>query len=149
MSERTFFNQGNILVTDKRAVLAGKTYSMANVTSVRMGVVYPSTTGAWLLVAFGATLLALAAFFLLGCGSSAIGNPNGATITSTLLCAGTPGFAGLICLVAGLVWARSLKPTYTVRIGSASGEVDGMRSQRKDVIEEVVAAINQAFIERA
>jgi hypothetical protein len=40
------------------------------------------------------------------------------------------------------------KPTYMVRIGSASGEADVLGSKDRDPIEHIVRAMNKAIIER-
>jgi hypothetical protein len=55
---------------------------------------------------------------------------------------------GVILLGLGILIAAIVKPTYTVRIGSASGETDAISSNDKKYIQAIVRAMNEAFIER-
>ena len=129
MAEKEYLKQGNIVITNSRAVLGGKTYSMANVTSVAIGEQSGRGCG-FLLIAFGiiAVLLALA-----GGGFMPGGTAGGLLVALILLGVG--------------IWI-TLSKSYTVRIGSASGESDGMTSRNRGEIEQIVEAMNQAIIER-
>ncbi len=46
----------------------------------------------------------------------------------------------------GLVWFLLLKDKYSVRINSNSGEVDGYISKDKELIQNIVNAVNNAII---
>ena len=51
-------------------------------------------------------------------------------------------------MVVGGVWYVSLKDKFILRISTASGEVDATASKDREYIKEVVAALNQAIVER-
>src|SRR5262245_47100181 len=105
--EKEYYRNGNVLVTNTRAELGDRTFVMANVTAVSM-TTRPANYG------FAGVLLLVGAIFIL---SGFVGIPaNGLPalfIGLTL---------GLILCSIGFVWFRSLKPTYSVHLGSASGE---------------------------
>lgn len=126
-SEVTFYtDQTGIRITNARAIIGARTYSMANLTTVTVGVTSPSYGGAiW-------TILIGAVIFLAGAGNSS----GGAAIF------------GLLVLGGGIWWAKSLKPTYHVRIGSAGGESNALSSFDRKYIEGVAAALNEAIIKR-
>jgi hypothetical protein len=120
--ERTYYSDGTITITNARAVLGGKTYAMANITSVSTFTQAPSQTGASLLGLFGLSL------GLVGSG-----------VVSVL------GWA--LFAIGALVFFKR-KPTYCVRLGSASGEANALTDGRKDYIEKIVAALNEAIVKR-
>ena len=125
MAENTYLNKGGVQVSNTRTIMAGKTYSMANITSVSMGEQRGNGTGA---IGLGVVVGAFALFVL----------PSDMR-----------GIALLIALIfIGLeVWAIT-QVTYSVKIGSTSGETQGMTSKKRGEIEEIVEAINRAIIER-
>lgn len=55
---------------------------------------------------------------------------------------------GALMLVAGLVIAALSKPSYIVRLGSASGEADALISKDREYIQKIVNALNEAIIKR-
>ena len=132
-SERTILQEGTVQITDKRALLGAKTYSMANVTSVTLAEDKP---GVALPVIFGTLgVFSLAAYVcVLVLGES----------VSTVLIIGI-FFSGL----AALLYFAKGGPKYIVRIGSASGEIDGMISRDREQIEKIVKAINDAIVMRS
>ena len=125
MAENTYLNKGGVQVSNTRTIMAGKTYSMANITSVSMGEQRGNGTGA---IGLGVVVGAFALFVL----------PSDMR-----------GLALLIALIfIGLgVWVIT-QVTYSVKIGSTSGETQGMTSKKRGEIEEIVEAINRAIIER-
>lgn len=137
-SEVIILNQGDIRITNKRAVLGAKTYAMANITSVSMTyedkkgglipfifvVVGLMVGGCVLLFSFSASGLLFWTIFLIG-----------ALITFLMV-----GLGVLIYL--------SSKPTYFVRVGSASGEANVLHSSDKAQITKIVQAINKAIVSR-
>jgi hypothetical protein len=131
MSETTYYSDGEFQVTNARAVLRGKTYAMANITSVAVGAKEKSR---WWIV-----LISLGVFLGLFLVAQSFVN------WSILL-----PVVGLPALGLGIFLAVSLprKYIYTVRIGSASGETDALASTNKEHIEKIVKAMNQAIIER-
>jgi len=126
--EIAVYHDENIRVTNLRAMLQGKTYAMANVTSVSMYTQFGNKApGVTLAVLGGLTLLA--------------------AIASTELRGCFLGFGGLM-LTIGVLAAWAAKDTYWVRIGSASGETNALSSRDRDYITRVVAAMNDAIVHR-
>lgn len=130
MSEETSFysDQSGVRVTDKRVIIKSTTYSLANITSVSTRIEYPGQTGPLLFMAIGALVL--------------IGGFGGR---------GNGGMAvfGLVLGLAGYFWYRGNKPTWHLRISSASGESTPLSSQNQQWIEGIARAINEAIIHRA
>jgi hypothetical protein len=122
-AEKVYYSDGAITVTSTRAILEGKTYAMANVTSVSL-----AETREW--AGCGGLLLLLGilpALFLFG-GSELI------------------GLIGLAMLIGGIA-AMNAK-SYVVRIGSASGEANVLQNKDRQHIQKIVDAVNRAIIER-
>ncbi len=124
--ETTLYEKGSTRITNSRAVLGPTTYAMNNITSVSLAKEEPSGCIAWALMGIGlfAGIIGIAAEI-----SGAI-------------------FIGVIFFILGVLVFNSNKPSFIVRIGSASGETDGLRSQDQQEIQEVVEAINEAIIQR-
>lgn len=121
-------NDGAILVSSTRAVMNGKTYALANVTSVYMAKISPKAGCPVLLGALGAITL----FMAISAGSGS---------GSTLL-------VGVVCLVLAGIWFMRLKPTYELKLASSSAETHALSSRDRAMIESVVDAINTAIVDR-
>lgn len=130
--EHVFLNEGNVFVSNSRAVIAGTTYSLANITSVRKGRTPPKRGCAILLVA-GAAILAVISLSLL---SEDMG--SGLVVL----------FFGVGLGALGVVWFRSLKPTFHVLTASASGETQALSSTDENLIDRVVHALSEAIVYR-
>jgi Family of unknown function (DUF6232) len=128
MAEETTFyaDQKNVRVTDKRVILGTTTYALANITSVSTSVESPSYVGPILIF-----LVAAASLF------------GGLTTQS-----GAMWFIAALLVAVGALWFRSLKPTWHLRIASASGETSPLESQDQKHIDDVARAINEAIIHR-
>ena len=122
--EKTYYQDNKVLVTSTRAVLGAKTYAMANITSVFLGKVKRARV-------WGIIIALIGLIYLIG--------SLGADGQCTLL-------AFLLLIIGGLM--IFLAKPFAVRIGSASGEVDGLRHRSKKYAQKVVSAINQAIVER-
>ena len=132
MSEITYYSQGEVQVTNVRAVLGGKTYAMTSITSVSIGAKAKSRL--WI------SLLSLVVYLglLIVIGSYVSGQilyPIAALLTIGL---------GIV-----LVLRVPRRYSYTVRINSASGETDALSSKNRRDIEKIVDAMHQAIIARA
>lgn len=131
--ERVVLKEGNVQITNKRAVLGSKTYSMANITSVSNHIVQPNRVFPIVLIGLGALAVFLFLWMLL------IGQP----VPSVLV-------LGLFLGGGGFLWIFVVGgPKYVVRIGSASGEVNALFSKDKDLINRIVKAINDAIVMRS
>ena len=126
MSETTFYQDGDVTVTNARAILGAKTYAMSNITSVAMGT-KPAERG----VGIGLVLAGLVLGVI------------GASVPSAPLI-----FLAVPFLGGGIAAAAIAKPSYIVRIGSASGESDALASQDEKHVKEIVAALNEAIVGR-
>ena len=126
-SEEVIYRDGNITVTNTRAILGGKTYAMANVTSVAMGKKAANRAPG--------IIVTLVGVIVAGCTISGDGFGVGAVI-------------GIMLLVAGIVVAVLVKDKYIVSIGSASGEINALTSPSKEYIMKIVVAINKAIARR-
>lgn len=122
--EKVYYSDGAITVTSTRAVLGGKTYAMANVTSVSLGENQSGVGCAIALIALGG-LMALA-----------ITSKESAGV----------GVLGLGMLAIGIYLLKS--KTFIVRIGSASGEANALQSKDRDYTQKIVDAVSEAIIER-
>ena len=130
--EQVFLNEGDLFVSNTRVNIGGQTYATANITAVSSKTIPPSKRGAIVLIIIGAI------FAMIGFGSFSASVGAGIVL---LIIAG-------IFLAGGILWLRSLKPTYTVMVGSAGGEKEALSSKDGEIIDGVVAAINDAIIAR-
>lgn len=125
--EITFYSDvRGVRITNTRAIVGATTYAMANITSVSMAE-KPANRKLGIVVAI-LGLIILVITYQLGSSGGVI--------------------FGVILLGLGILIAAIVKPTYTVRIGSASGETDAISSNDKKYIQAIVRAMNEAFIER-
>lgn len=126
-TEPTFYSdERGVRVTPTRLIIGSTTYAMANISSIRTERRDPSRRSAYITALIG---LGILIFF------AAIGVGPGIGI-------------GVIVLGAGLAWAFYLKPTYNLKLTSASGETDALSSKDKDYIDHIAIAINEALIRR-
>jgi hypothetical protein len=121
--EKVYYSNGEITVTSRRAIMGGKTYAMANVTSVSMAQVQESAGS-------GCVLLFIGVLTLL------IFSPYGMLL----------GLIGICIVLLAIVLMSS--SSYVVRIGSASGEANALKNKDRQYIQQIVDAVNQAIIER-
>ena len=125
--ETSILEEGNVKITNLRAIIGTKTYAMSNVTSVSLGKKKESNTPLGLII--------------LG---AAMGISGLFTLPDTLVCVGIGG----VLAVMGVFGALNSKPTYMVRIGSASGESNILESTDLEQISRIVAAMNDAIVRR-
>jgi hypothetical protein len=138
-NEQVILEEGQVRITNLRAILGPKTYAMSNITSVTMAKSQPGTCLPFALLLGGAALLAL---FLLS-AYSALSSPRTTDAPSWILLV-----VGAISLAIGIIVHRGAKPDYIVKIGSASGESNALSSRDRASIERIVGAMNQAIVMR-
>lgn len=127
-AEKTYYQGGQVTITSTRAVFWSNTYALANITSVSALAVPASALVPFLLV--GGGVLAI----LFG-----VVSPD-----NQLACWGI----GAVLVVAGVLYGRAQKPAYVVKIGTAGAEQRAYTSQDKDEIDRIVAALNEAIVQR-
>lgn len=129
MSEEIVIHEdAEVKITNLRAVLGGKTYSIANITSVGAKEESPSGCVPAGLIIFG--------LFLLFIGMSDLRSNLGYLITGVVL-------SGL-----GFLAARSAKPDFILQIATAAGEVKALSSKDKAYIQKITDALNDAIIKK-
>lgn len=121
MAEQNFFNEAGITVTNARFIAGGQTHAMSGITAVKSFKHTPSKKGPIILIILGL-------LFLLA--------PDEAKII------------GLLLLAGGITWLVLKKPTFSVMMSSASGEVEAYTSKDEKFISNVVNAVNEAIIAR-
>lgn len=126
-SEVVYYSEGNVQISNARVVLGRTTYAMANITSVAIAEQPANKTPGIVLLVVGA-LIAL-------CSLSSRSAIMGMVF-------------GLALLGVGVVLLVNAKPQYVVRLGSSSGETNGLVSPNRDYILTVVKAINEAIVKR-
>jgi Family of unknown function (DUF6232) len=128
--EREYYRSADVLVTNARVELRGRTFAMANVTAVNMVTMRSPLRGFPLGIFLGGGLFTLT-------GLLAISHEGGAILLAI----------GLVIATAGYAWWKAFKPSYSLNLSSTSGESRAMQSDNKKEIEQIVAAIKQAMIE--
>lgn len=125
--EITFYTDHNgIRITNARAIIENQTYSMANLTTVTVGLTVPPK-GAQVFLGLIGGVGAIWA------GSA--GNPAGVMF-------------GLL-LIGVAVWRYvAVKDIYHVRIGSAGGESNALSSCDAQYVRVVARALNEAIARR-
>lgn len=117
--ERTFFEQGNVKVTNARFIVPSQTYAMSGITSVKFFTEKPS-----ILLPIAAFLVALLAM---------AGRGNIWSIAAPLV-------VGVLLLLR--------KATHHVVLSSASGETRALASKDKHFISNVISGLNEAIVSR-
>lgn len=131
--EHSFLNDGGVYVSNTRVVIHGTTYATANITSVRKHMV-PAKNGC------AVVMVVLGAMGALGGLITALNGNNSDQWTPFIMCA--------ILLIIGIVWLRSLHPTYHLMLATAGGERQGLTSNDEGVVDRVTAAIADAIVHR-
>lgn len=126
-NETTFYSdEHGVRITTTRAIFGSKTYAMANITSVSKGEEPPKRQPGIIIAILGLIILVACVSF-----GSAVGV-----------------IVGVAVLGLGILIAAIAKPTYHVKITSASGEDEPRSSKDKQHIDSIVIALNEALIKR-
>lgn len=121
MEEKSFFNQGNVSVSNSRFIVDGQTYAMNGVTSVKTGRKNPSRTGP--------IILGIVGLISMGGGIGTI-------------------IVGLAMIGLAVYWWVNQKSELSVVLNSSSGEAQALSSKDSVYIDDVVEALNNAIIHR-
>ena len=122
-TETTFFQSGDVTVTNARFMVGAQTFAMRGITSVQ-GVETPASYTALVFVILVGVVFTIAGF------ASAIG----LAVFGVLLAAG------------GIWLCFRQKPTYAVVLRTAGGEVTAYQSKDRDYIFQVIQALNDSII---
>ncbi len=117
--EETLFESGNVVVTNKRFIVGGKTTALAGVVSVSMMYTKPNRVPPIILLIIG------------------------------LICLSFSTWLGVVLIVLGGLWLYFQKTQYHVVLESAAGSNDALTSTDEQFIGSVVQALNDAIVSRA
>ncbi len=124
--EVVYLQEPGATVTITHAVLGGRTYALANITSVSLATVPPDRRSGYIAAMLGAISLAL-----------------GALLVSTV---GVIVGVSLLVLAWGILAQKKAK--HLVRIGTASAQLDALCSHDLTHARRIVSALNQALAMR-
>jgi len=125
-TEKTYSQQGDIIVTSARFIVGSQTFAMRNITSVQIVENEPNNPYPGYLM-------------MLGCATVLIGFSNSSISASTL---------GLVIAAAGGYWAWQQTSTFSVVLTTAAGEVSAYTSHNRKFIVTIVEALNLSIAER-
>lgn len=128
MEEKNYYNDSTITVTSSRIIVGSTTYSLRNISSVKMTYVDPSHIFEIILILIG--IISLIS------GIPMIKNSGGICIV-----------LGVLLGVAGYFIYKSKKTTYYVVLGTNSGEQKALFSTDSNYIKNIVNEINNAIID--
>ena len=127
MPEDVIFSDGNVSVTTSRFAVGGATYVIRNMTAVAMTVTSPRRALPVILIVVG---LLFAFAFL----RDPTDRPQEALATVAAF------------IVPGLVWLAAVwKNAYNVTVVGGGGAIHALTSDKKEYIEKVVEALNEAI----
>lgn len=120
MEEEIIYQDVNVTITKTRLIMAGKTYVLKNISSVELAHI-PANNSVFIAVG----IFGMLCFWFSDSGLKWIG----------LLAA--------VGSVAGMIYNPA---SYSVRLSSTSGEIDGIKSKDKEYILNIVESVNHAII---
>jgi len=125
--EVIILKEGNVKITNLRAMIGPKTYAMSNIDSVRMHVKEPK--------------LFVPVFFMLMAAicSALVAVSNLDDLSHFLEIGLFIGGGGFIFFLL------STRTKYSVRVRSSAGELNIMEANDKDSVERIVSAMNEAI----
>ncbi len=129
--ELVLLEAGKVKVTNLWVTIGSRRYPLSNIASVEVGRGDPGSCLRFALV-FGA----------LGSGYAAACMLSQGTLESVAAFA----ILGLLLIGAAIWSAKAGKPTFTVKLGNASGKWNILESRDLAVIQRIVAAINEAIL---
>lgn len=121
--ETTFFQSGDIAVTNARFVVGAQTFAMRGITSVQGVKRSAGYAAPIIMAAFG---LALVVGFFVGVAGL--------------------GVFGLLILAADIWLFTRRRPIFAVVLRTAGGELTAYESKNRDQIASIIDALNQAII---
>lgn len=129
--EKEFFKDKDVLITNTRVIIKGKTYSTANITSVSKSA--PANSG----LSIGIFMLCIGIIFGL----------FGFALIKAGSCGVTMLIMGILFFFVGIVGVGT-KPQIALQIKSASTEEAALTSENFEYIQTLVDSINKAIMAR-
>ena len=141
VDDAPLFQNNKVTVTKTRAVLEGKTYSIANITSVKLSVRAPS-----LIIEGLITLIGIIVFFVnIAPVTNMFERQYNAAIKIGSIANIFALALGIIFVIGGIYLISRAKSDYILKIASAAGEVDGLVTKDKETAEKVIDALTKAI----
>jgi hypothetical protein len=135
-AEQTFFNEGNVIVTNARFIAHGQTFAMAQVSSVR------AASDPWFRLSWALPIAAGGGLLLLGGLMLLIAVANHGNVGCGLVTA----MPGAVAFILGVF--AFLNREYYVVVATSGGDVNALRSKDMNLISRVVTAVNSALVYR-
>ena len=127
MIESIYFQDDKILVSQTRYIVSGTTYAIRNISSVAINNIEKSRFFPLFLLIVG--LIAFLATLAVGDRGTEMWIP-----------------IGLVLIVIGGAWLATIKDEYSVRITTNAGQRDSYISTNRELITNIVHALNEAII---
>ncbi len=125
---KTYFNSDRVLVTSTEAILAGKAYKIADIESASSTIFSHAILEAIIYAVIGIIILLIGLF----------GSMSLFTILGILLMC-----MSIIKLIISLA-----KPDYSIKLAGSLGNKTVFSSDDKELIDNIVGAINQAVLDK-
>ena len=132
MAEQVYLDRNGVRITSARAIFGNKTYVLATITSVEGRRRNPERSVPYYVILGGVLACALSASLFMD------SNLRGVVSLSI----------GVILIASGAVWASRIGPIYSVILCTAAGEQRVFAGASESEMSEIVAALNQAIIDR-
>jgi hypothetical protein len=132
--EVTYLENEDVTITNSRAIIKGKTFAMANITSISLGIIPADKSGAFATGCMGVF------FGLIAFGIGYLLQFTGGMIFGGVILVGAIAIADAS--------AKSQKDKYLVNVGSASGETQAPWAYDREYIQKIVDAMNEAIVKR-
>lgn len=160
MDENTYFEQGNVKVTNMRFITGRQTYAVKNVTSIKTSVQKPNR-----LIPSLIALVAIIMFYAIGAhgGVDAVSAVEGvdasygvAAVEAVEAVEGVNSNIGEVTMMALLLIILPLgglfylqKTTYHIGLCTAGGESKALETYDLAYFNSVVEALNKAIVDRS
>ena len=120
--EKIFFQDTDVTVTQSRFISGGTTYAMRNISSVFLYKFPKNLSKPKFLIAVGIILL---------------------IISNDIY-----KLIGVAVIVLGILWFKSIKDKYAVRISTNAGQLNSIISEDSMYLQKIVDAVNDAMVHR-
>jgi len=118
MTEQTFFEYGDVKVTNARFINGGQTYAMSNVTSVKTFEEKPSRLGGVLALIVGL----------------------GVAVNTPVI--------GIVIAAGAALYMYLQKTVFHIKLATSAGETSALKTHQKEYLHKVVSALNEAIVHR-
>ena len=149
MSEFIILKTDDIRITNRKAIIGWKTYEISKITSVSLGEKNLSPFAGKSLVVLSLISFLIGILFCLGALSIRFITIVGDFVDRPqIILHFLVAVIGLIFIYIGSLGWESDKPTYLVRIETASGTSNILEKKDKNYVERIINAINDAIARR-